>query len=155
MANNKSAEKRIRIAERNRIRNKGFKTKLKTSLKNFESLALEGNAEEAAKAFVIVQKTAGKAVSKGAIHKNKAARKVSQVAARLGSISSVQVQAVKADPITKEIVEKEVIEIEVIKKEAAPKTVKKVATKKTAVKKVTVKKTAVKKTTAKKDSSKA
>lgn len=139
MANNKSAQKRIRIAERNRIRNKGYKTKLKSSLKNVELLLSEGKMTEAREALSLVQKSAGKAVSKGGMPKNRASRKVSTIASKLSAIA----------PVKKETATKAVKKT-AVKKETAIKTVKKAEIKKTTVKKTAVKKAAPKKAAVKK-----
>jgi small subunit ribosomal protein S20 len=83
LANIKSAEKRARIAKIRTLRNKSYKSSVKTTIKKFE-LALEaGNIDDAKAAFVKAEKQLDKAVSKGIIHKNTAARKKSQLASKL------------------------------------------------------------------------
>lgn len=141
MANNKSALKRIRIAERNRIRNKGYKTKLKSSLKNVESLLSEGKIDEAREALILVQKSAGKAVSKGAIHKNRASRKVSSVTTKLNAVAPAK--EVKSAPVKKPAAKKATVKKAT--KETVTKTVKKESVKKAAPKKAAVKKSTTKK----------
>lgn len=90
MANTKSAIKRIRVAERNRLRNKAYKSAVKTLTKRYHE-ALEANAkapsEENGK---LVQERMSAAVSKidkavkrGVLHKNTGARKKSQLARAL------------------------------------------------------------------------
>lgn len=86
MANSKSAEKRIRVERRNRIRNNGYKTKVKSSIKNVETLIAEGKKDEAIKALSIAQKNIDKAAINGVIHKNKAARNKSKIASKINSL---------------------------------------------------------------------
>ncbi len=79
MAHSKSAKKRIKIAERNRQRNKSMRSKYKTSLKKVKSSISEGVAEEMNKSLSMAQKLVDKAARKGVIHKNKAARLKSRI----------------------------------------------------------------------------
>jgi len=79
MANIKSAKKKAEIAERNRLRNVAFKSSIKTAIKNALALG-ESNDEQALKAAVSkVYQLCDKAVSKGILHKNTAARKKSRL----------------------------------------------------------------------------
>ncbi|MGM0507993.1 MAG: 30S ribosomal protein S20 [Fusobacteriota bacterium] len=80
MAHSKSAKKRVVIAERNRLRNKAVMTKVKTALKKFENSLESENKEEAKENLVNAQKQCDRAVTKNIFHKNKAARKKSQLA---------------------------------------------------------------------------
>lgn len=90
MANTKSAIKRIRVAERNRLRNKAYKSAVKTLTKRYHD-ALEANtsnpSEESSK---LVQESMSAAVSKidkavkrGVLHKNAGARRKSRLAKAL------------------------------------------------------------------------
>ena len=79
MANIKSAKKRILIAEANRQRNVAFKTSIKTAIKKALALATESDKEALAAAISNVYKLCDKAVSKGILHKNTAARKKSRL----------------------------------------------------------------------------
>jgi small subunit ribosomal protein S20 len=79
MANIKSAKKRVLIAEANRQRNVAFKSSIKTAVKKALTLATEGNKEDLAAAISNVYKLCDKAVSKGVLHKNTAARKKSRL----------------------------------------------------------------------------
>ena len=79
MANIKSAKKRILLAEANRQRNVAFKTSIKSALKKALELA-EGKDKDALnKAVSRVYQLCDKAVSKGILHKNTAARKKSRL----------------------------------------------------------------------------
>ena len=79
MANIKSAKKRVLIAEANRQRNVAFKSSIKTAVKKALALATEGSKEDLASAISAVYKLCDKAVSKGILHKNTAARKKSRL----------------------------------------------------------------------------
>ena len=86
MANHKSALKRARQSEIRRLRNKAYKTKTKNALKTVRSAAAENAVDRAKESFIkavsIMQKTA----SKGIIHKNTAARKISRLARLVNGI---------------------------------------------------------------------
>ena len=77
MANHKSAIKRAKQSEVRRLRNKNYKTRIKTAVKEVKSAiagkSIEQAEESLKKAVSIIQKTAGKSI----IHKKTAARKVS------------------------------------------------------------------------------
>jgi small subunit ribosomal protein S20 len=78
MANIKSAEKRVRIAAKNNLRNKAVKSNLKSTLKKADAAlsANDGTSKDAVKAAV---KKLDQAVTKGVLHKNNAARKKSKL----------------------------------------------------------------------------
>ena len=79
MANIKSAKKRVLIAEANRQRNVAVKTSIKTAVKKALALA-EGSDKDALNSAISnVYKLCDKAVSKGILHKNTAARKKSRL----------------------------------------------------------------------------
>ena len=81
MANTKSAMKRMRQNERRRLRNRAVRSKIRGSVK--AARAVEGAARPA----VILEaiRVLDKAVSKGVIHRNTAARKKSALARRLAT----------------------------------------------------------------------
>ena len=79
MANIKSAKKRVLVAEANRQRNVAFKTSIKTAIKKALALAAESDKDALASAISNVYKLCDKAVSKGILHKNTAARKKSRL----------------------------------------------------------------------------
>ncbi len=79
MANIKSAKKRVLIAEANRQRNVAFKTSIKTAIKKALALATESDKDALNSAISNVYKLCDKAVSKGILHKNTAARKKSRL----------------------------------------------------------------------------
>ncbi|MFO7263138.1 MAG: 30S ribosomal protein S20 [Bacillaceae bacterium G1] len=74
MANIKSSKKRIKIAERNRIRNVSIRSALRTYMKRYEAALASGDLSKAEEELKLVVRKLDKAVTKGVIHKNKAAR---------------------------------------------------------------------------------
>jgi|ADurb_Cas_01_Slu_FD_contig_31_2091258_length_385_multi_12_in_0_out_0_1 small subunit ribosomal protein S20 len=79
MPNIKSAKKRVLVTEVKNARNRALKTELKTKIKTFETAA----GEEAKAAYTEAVKSVDQAVAKGAIHKNTAARRKSQMTKKL------------------------------------------------------------------------
>ena len=86
MANNKSAKKRIQIAERNRLVNRSYKSTVRTltkkTLVNCEKYKKDPNAENkdilllsVNEAFSLIDK----AVKKNVLHKNNGANKKSKI----------------------------------------------------------------------------
>ena len=84
MANTKSAIKRIRTSEKRRQRNRAVRTRVRTALKTART-ALTTAGAEAGSAVLQAIRTLDKAVTKGVIHRNTAARKKSALARKLGA----------------------------------------------------------------------
>jgi small subunit ribosomal protein S20 len=88
LANHKSALKRARQNEVRRIRNKGHKTRVKHVVKEVRTALANNSVEQAeqglVKAVSVIQKTS----SKGVIHKNKAARKISRLASQVNQLKA-------------------------------------------------------------------
>ena len=84
MPNIKSAKKRVKVIETKTLRNKAIKSELKTTLKKANTAVAEG-ADNKAQAVKAAIKKVDMACSKGIIHKNKAARKKSQLAKSLNA----------------------------------------------------------------------
>ena len=86
MANNKSAKKRILIAERNRLSNKFYKSTVRTltkkTLENCEKYKNEPNDDNKILVKTSLNKTFSlidKAVKKNVLHKNNGANKKSRI----------------------------------------------------------------------------
>jgi small subunit ribosomal protein S20 len=79
LANTKSALKRMRQSERRRLRNRAMRSKLRGAIKT--ARAAEGAGKPAAVHEAI--RALDRAVSKGVVHRNTAARKKSALARRL------------------------------------------------------------------------
>lgn len=75
----KSQMKRLRLSEKQRERNRAVKSSLKTEIKKFEAASQSGEVDEAREVYRNVARSLDKAVSKGVIHKNKAANKKSRM----------------------------------------------------------------------------
>jgi small subunit ribosomal protein S20 len=90
MANNKSAEKRIEINKRNRLRNRYYKTSVRTLVKLFfislESYKISQNPQDKEKLnknLSSVYSLLDKGTKKNIFHKNAVARKKAKLAAYL------------------------------------------------------------------------
>lgn len=90
MANSKSAEKRIEINSRNRLRNKYYKTSTRTLtklfFKNLEIYKTSENSEDKQKLQELlssIYSIMDKGTKKNVFHKNTTARKKSRLAASL------------------------------------------------------------------------
>lgn len=86
MANIKSQIKRNKQNETRRLRNKAVKSEIKTRVKSAVSLAAAGTPDVDATKLAI--KRLDKAVTKGVIHKNQAARRKSRLMKRVALSSS-------------------------------------------------------------------
>lgn len=74
MANSPQAKKRARQAENNRVRNGGQRSNLRTFIKKVLIAVKAGDKEQAVAAYKVAESVIDSAVTKGIIHKNKAAR---------------------------------------------------------------------------------
>ena len=95
MANTKSALKRAQIAERNRLRNKAYKSAVKTLMKKYFSSveACAANPTTELKQEVETRMSEAyskidKAVKKGVLHPNNGARKKSKLAHKHKNLSA-------------------------------------------------------------------
>jgi small subunit ribosomal protein S20 len=100
VANKKSAIKRIQIAERNRVRNKTYKSAVRTLIKKsfqasdgLASASGEGAAVAANQALAAAYSKIDKAVKKGVLHANTGARKKSRLAKSFKKASQETVSA--------------------------------------------------------------
>jgi small subunit ribosomal protein S20 len=80
VAKTKSAEKRARQAQKRTLRNKSLKSALRTAIRKFNETLAKGTREEAAATLKKALIAIDKAVTKGILHKNTAARKKSRLA---------------------------------------------------------------------------
>jgi small subunit ribosomal protein S20 len=88
MANTPGAKKAIRKIERRTEVNRARRSRVRTFLRRFEEALKGGDADAAKTAFTEAQSELMRAVSKGVVHKNTGARKVSRLAARLRKLSA-------------------------------------------------------------------
>lgn len=88
MANHKSAEKAHRQAIRRTEVNKSRKSAVKTSVRKVENALTTKNKEDAKTALRAAESELMRASSKGLLHKNTAARKISRLSARIKALFS-------------------------------------------------------------------
>ena len=84
MANTANAKKMIKVNARRRERNKAVRTGIKTTFKKALTAIAEGS-KDASSLTHAASAEIDKAVTKGVVHKNKAARKKSRLARRLNA----------------------------------------------------------------------
>lgn len=85
MPNIKSAKKRVLVSCLRNEKNRAAKTALKTKMKKFDAAVAQNGAAGAQAAYREAVAGVDKAAAKGVWHKNKAARKKSQLAKKLNA----------------------------------------------------------------------
>lgn len=90
MANTKSSLKRIRSSERKRERNRIYRSRTRTELKQAREAISSGKLEEAIEQTRQAIRILDKAVNKGILHKNNAARRKSRLMQRLNELQAQQ-----------------------------------------------------------------
>lgn len=90
MPKTKSAAKRVEITKKKTLRNSRLKSALRTAIKKFEESRLNAKTEDAKERLQKALISLDKAVSKGILHKNTAARKKSQLAKRFNAIKQAK-----------------------------------------------------------------
>ena len=80
MANIKQQKKRVETASRQRLENLRYRSTIKTLAKRLERAVEDGDAEQIAAEHRELVRTIDRAVARGALHRNTAARKKSQAA---------------------------------------------------------------------------
>ena len=95
MANSKSAIKRIRTAERNRLRNKAYKSAIRTLTKKYFSAVETYTAEPTPENMETVKQSMSaayskidKAVKRKVLHRNNGARKKSRIAKAMKAMAA-------------------------------------------------------------------
>jgi small subunit ribosomal protein S20 len=107
----KSAKKRVRVATKAATRNSKTKRSLRTAIKSFHASITGDNANKA-------QSEIDKAVKKGVIHKNKAARKKKQLAKATKAAGS---KTTTKKPVAKKPVAKKTTAKKPVAKKTVPK----------------------------------
>jgi len=87
MANSPQAKKRARQNERRFAVNKARRSRVRTYLRKVEEAIASGDKDAATTALRLVQPELMRGVTKGVMHKNTAARKMSRLASRVKSIA--------------------------------------------------------------------
>jgi small subunit ribosomal protein S20 len=88
MPNHKSAKKRVRQSERRRDINRSNRTQVRTSIKKLRGALDGGNSKEISAALPTTISAIDKAVQKGVLHRNAAARHKSRLTARVNQASA-------------------------------------------------------------------
>jgi small subunit ribosomal protein S20 len=86
MANHKSAEKRIRQTEKRTAVNRARKSRIRTFVKKVELAIASGDKSAAASAFQVAQPELQRGISKGVLHQNTVARKISRLSAAIKAL---------------------------------------------------------------------
>ena len=84
----KSAKKRLRQNIKHNLRNRSFKTALKTQMKKFLSAVKEGNVKTAEEELRLTVKKLDKGRAKGMLHIKTVSRKKSRLEKRLNQVKS-------------------------------------------------------------------
>ena len=88
MANTPQSEKRARQSEARYAVNKARRSRIRTFLRKVEEAIASGNAEAAKAALVAAQPELARGVTKGVLHKNTVARKMSRLSARVKALAA-------------------------------------------------------------------
>ncbi len=86
MPHHKSAEKRLRQTEKRTVINRARLSRVRTFVKKVETAIGSGDKEAAQSALRIAQPELHRATTKGVLHKNTVARKLSRLAARINAL---------------------------------------------------------------------
>ncbi|MDO9707600.1 30S ribosomal protein S20 [Paracraurococcus lichenis] len=88
MANTASARKRIRQTEKRTLRNRARKSRVRTYLRKVEQAIAGGDKAQAQDALKSAQPELQRAATKGVLHRNTVARKLSRLSARIKSLGA-------------------------------------------------------------------
>jgi small subunit ribosomal protein S20 len=84
----KSAQKRVRVTEKKRRRNKPVRTVCKSNIAKAERLIFMGDIKAAEEAVAVAVTSLDKAAEKGIIHRNNAARRKSRLMKKLNQLQA-------------------------------------------------------------------
>jgi small subunit ribosomal protein S20 len=87
MANTASARKRIRQTKTRTLRNQARKSRMRTFIKKVETTIAGGDKAAAQEALRQAQPEMQRAASKGVVHANTVARKLSRLSARIKALA--------------------------------------------------------------------
>ncbi len=88
MANTPQSKKRARQIERQTAVNKARRSRIRTFLRKVEEAIASGDAGVAREALQSAQPELMRGVTKGVVHKNTAARKISRLSARVKALAT-------------------------------------------------------------------
>jgi small subunit ribosomal protein S20 len=86
MPHHKSAEKRLRQTEQRTVINRARLSRVRTFVKKVEAAIETGDRASAQSAFQLAQPELHRATTKGVMHKNTVARKLSRLATRINAL---------------------------------------------------------------------
>lgn len=86
MANHASALKRARQNEKRNARNKAYRTRVRSVVKQVRLAIADGNAEAAEAALKVAVPIIDKAAGKGVYHKKNASRQVSRLSSQVSAL---------------------------------------------------------------------
>jgi small subunit ribosomal protein S20 len=89
MANTAQSKKRARQSEARYAVNKARRSRIRTYLRKVEEAIASGDPAAAAAALHAAQPELARGVSKGILHKNTAARKMSRLSSRVKAVAAV------------------------------------------------------------------
>ena len=87
MANHESAKKRARQIERRTAVNRARESRIRTFVKKVETAIESGDKSAAQAALRTAQPEVHRGITKGVMHKNTAARKLSRLSARIKALT--------------------------------------------------------------------
>lgn len=88
MANTDQSKKRARQSEARYAVNKARRSRIRTFLRKVEEALAAGNQEAAATALRNAQPEMARGITKGVLHKNTVARKMSRLSARVKALTA-------------------------------------------------------------------
>jgi small subunit ribosomal protein S20 len=88
MANIKSAMKRMRQSEKRRVRNAAVRSAMRSAVKSARTAIEGGQVDQARETLHRTIQLLDKAVTKGVVHKNAAARRKSRLTRQLNALAS-------------------------------------------------------------------
>lgn len=88
MANTPQSMKRARQSEARFAVNKARRSRIRTFLRKVEEAIASGNARAAVEALRLAQPELARGVTKGVLHKNTVARKMSRLSARVKALTA-------------------------------------------------------------------
>lgn len=86
MANSASARKRIRQRQRRTEINRNRMSRIKTFIRKVESAVARGDYDGARSAFSVAEPEISRGASKGVLHRNNAARKISRLSSKIKTL---------------------------------------------------------------------
>jgi small subunit ribosomal protein S20 len=93
MANTPQSKKRARQSEARYAVNKARRSRIRTFLRKVEEAIASGDQTAAAAALRVAQPELARGITKGVVHKNTVARKMSRLSSRVKSLGAVAATA--------------------------------------------------------------